>query len=251
MKDEKEKSIYESKLFVVVCILVVLVIIGGMFIVFQMMLLASHKVNEFTEVPVKSSQEVVQVPETTDIDDKDTNVVEEKDTSVVEETNVEESEVEETGEEVRWKDDLYVIDSGNLGVASDILKDMKPSDIDIENTLHIEPSEVVRKPWDYYGDFITLKGYVAFVQAYPESSEWAKGFQTNGTVTEMTLVAEDGRTIISFFYKGDYSNVATDTLLSVTGLPCGLWEVGTRLGGSAESIVVVGINEPVVVVEQN
>ncbi len=230
---KEEKSIYESKLFIVVCVLLTLVVIGGMFIVFQMMLLSSPNKDEFVDVSNESRQEVNE--------NLTQNVVE---TPVKTETPKE----TEVTREVVWNDGLYVEENGNLIIASDVLKDMKSTDVNLENTIHIEPDEVVRKPWDFYGEFITVRGHVAFVQAYPESSELAQGLQANGTVTEITLVAEDGVTLVSFFYKGDFSNVASDTLLSITGLPCGLATVENTLGGSVDSIVIVGINQPEVVV---
>ncbi len=147
--------------------------------------------------------------------------------------------------DVEWDTtNLYVNESTNLEKAVQILQSMSETDIENQTAIDIDITTASKKPWEYYGEFVNVSGYVSLIQAYPPNSDVSKNLGTDGTTTEIVILSEDGTSFADYFFIGDASDIAVDSYITVSGLPCGLLDVPNTMGGTYPYFVVVGMQEP-------
>ncbi len=150
--------------------------------------------------------------------------------------------------EVDWDTStLYIEESDNLQKAVEVLHSMNDEDFESKNTIPINIGTATKKPWEYYGQFVSAMGYVAFVQAYPPNSNVSNALGYEGVTTEIVIATGDGSGYADYLFIGDASNIAVGSYVRMSGLPCGLVDAPNEFGGSFTYFVMVGTEQPEVI----
>ena len=149
---------------------------------------------------------------------------------------VEQSKPTVTKKAPSWNtDDLNPTTSGNLEMAIMTFRD-KP---DVESSaIDVVASDVIRRPWDYYGQAVRFSGYVAVLQDYPPGHNISKAM--GGETCEIVMTADDGITIVDGMLLGDTKGLQIGDYVTFCGYPCGVMEVPNKLGGKFSHLVVIG-----------
>ena len=133
------------------------------------------------------------------------------------------------------KDDLDPTTSGNLEIAIRTFLD-KP---DVESfAVDVAAAEVMRRPWDYYGQAVRFRGQVAVIQDYPPGHNMSEAL--GGESCEIVITAEDGLTIIDGLLLGNTRGLHVGDYVTFCGYPCGIMEVPNKFGGKFSHLIVVG-----------
>lgn len=237
MNENEKKPIYKRVWFIVLCVVVVFAIIGAIVGDDSTTDQVATQETSSQEADTKADTETTQVAEVTESTEKETTKAE---------PNKTESAVI-SPKDVEWSTELYINENGNVQKAVNVLSKMSQDDYNAHSAINADMATVIKKPWDYYGEFISLNGYVVVSQAYPAGSDVSKSLGFNGTVTELVITNEDETSNTSFFYFGDATDIADFSYVTVTGLPCGLQEVPNKVGGNFTHLVVVGTAKPQVI----
>ena len=125
--------------------------------------------------------------------------------------------------------------SGNLEMAIMTFCD-KPN---VESfAVDVTASDVMRRPWDYYGQAVRFSGYVAVLQDYPPGHNISKAL--GGESCEIVMTADDGVTIVDGMLLGNTKGLQIGDYVTFCGYPCGVMEVPNKLGGNFSHLVVIG-----------
>jgi hypothetical protein len=101
----------------------------------------------------------------------------------------------------------------------------------------ISPENVVKSPWEYYGEPLIFSGYVEAAVDHPPGSSWAQV----GVLSQIVITADDG-TIVEFWSANSSGDLKYDDYSTITGYPIGRTEVENALGGKDTHLIVVTNN---------
>lgn len=132
------------------------------------------------------------------------------------------------------KSDVDAATNGNLIVA---INELKKKDNIAAEAISINPANVIKTPWDYYGQIISVSGYVALVEPQPPTGDIGQVF--GGDVYDIVIVQENDDTIVEGFIKGR-TQVSVGDHVTLYGYPIGRTEVPNKLGGSFTHLIIVG-----------
>ena len=134
------------------------------------------------------------------------------------------------------KNDLNPQSNGNIAVAASLLRknsNPEPSAIDVA------PEDVMKRPWDYYGQVVRFTGYAAVLQDYPPGSDLSKAL--GGECCEVVISAgSDSAVIVDGILLGSTKGIREGDVVTFVGYPCGVMEVPNKLGGKFSHLIVVG-----------
>ena len=134
------------------------------------------------------------------------------------------------------KDDLNPQTNGNIAVAANLLR--KNSDLN-SMAIDVAPEDVMKRPWDYYGQVIRFSGTAAVLQDYPAGSDLGKIL--GGECCEVVLSASDASVVvIDGMLLGSTKGIREGDYVTFVGYPCGIMEVPNKLGGKFSHLVVIG-----------
>lgn len=138
--------------------------------------------------------------------------------------------------EPAWNtEDLDPTTSGNLEMAIITFRN-KP---DVQSSaVDAIAADVMRRPWDYYGQAVRFSGQVAVLQDYPPGHNISKAL--GGESCEIVMTADDGVTIIDGMLLGNTKGLQIGDYVTFCGYPCGILEVDNKIGGKFSHLVVVG-----------
>lgn len=100
-------------------------------------------------------------------------------------------------------------------------------------------SDVMRRPWDYYGKVVRFSGEAAVLQDYPPSNDLSK--MLGGESCEIVMTADDGMTIVDGMLLGNTKGLQIGDYVTFVGYPCGVMEVDNKIGGKFSHLIVVGV----------
>ena len=125
-------------------------------------------------------------------------------------------------------------ENGNMHIA---VKKMK-ADGNIKNMAIIaSPSDIAKRPWDFYGKVIKFTGVAAVVQDYPPGNELSK--LMGGSCAEVVIETEDG-TIVDAFVEGSSGSLKVGQNSTIYGYPVGITEVANKVGGKFTHLIIIG-----------
>lgn len=148
----------------------------------------------------------------------------------------EKSKVKAPSQKPTWnKDDLDPMTSGNFETAVLTFRDNP----DVQTSaIDVPAADVMRRPWDYYGQAVRFSGQVAVIQDYPPGHNMSKAL--GGESCEIVMTADDGITIIDGMLLGNTKGLQVGDYVTFCGYPCGVMEVANKIGGKFSHLVVVG-----------
>ena len=147
---------------------------------------------------------------------------------------------ESTGDEanpesIKWNtDEVDAIKNGNIDAAVQLLTSAASGSI---ISISPSPGMVAKRPLEYCGKMVTIKGEVAVAQDYHPGSNLAK--RLGGESSEIILVSEDS-TIADFFIIGSAGNIKVGDTVALDGFPVGLVELQNAQGEKKTQLLLVG-----------
>ena len=140
-------------------------------------------------------------------------------------------------EQTTWnKSDLDPKTNGNMQLAFSLVKDNANLQSLAENA---DATEVMKRPWDYYGKVIRFSGYASVLQDYPPGHELSKAI--GGEFCEIVMTNETESVIIDGMLRGSTRGIQNGDLVTFCGYPVGIMEVPNKIGGSFSHLIVIGV----------
>lgn len=131
--------------------------------------------------------------------------------------------------------DLNPISSGNLKTAFFTFRD-NPN---VESlAINVNAAEVMRRPWEYYGQAVRFSGRAVVLQDCPPGHDMSKAF--GGESCEIVLLADDGNTVVDGMLLGNTKGLNIGDRVTFCGYPCGILKVANKAGGLVSHLAVVG-----------
>lgn len=165
------------------------------------------------------------------------NNASEKSTAPKTEKQVEQqTETKAVSETPQWNtSDLNPETNGNIQTATRLLN-ANPNLQSI--AVDADAADVMRRPWDYYGQVIRFTGYAALLQDQPPGSDLSRAL--GGEACEIVMTAEDSATIVDGILRGNTKGLYEGDYTEFYGYPCGIMEVPNKIGGKFSHLLVIG-----------
>ena len=130
-------------------------------------------------------------------------------------------------------------DNFNWEKATDLVK--KYPDYIKAHGKRVSASEVLEKPWEYYGEVLSFRGQVYSIQQLSPENSVAQFFDGN-CYHAMLAVKDRNRVVtISIYIAGSAEGVAEDSIISVKGYIYGHSRITNSAGGSSNGLALVGL----------
>lgn len=127
------------------------------------------------------------------------------------------------------------VTTNNNALRAFVLYETKKNNVTPKTPL---PNAVFNKPSSYYGKYLQLSGTVKAVQ--PSSPPSRLESLTIGSLSEIVVLANDGRTLIDFFLIGRNQNFSPGSPLTLYGYTPGIRYVPNPQGISSPALVLIG-----------
>ncbi len=134
------------------------------------------------------------------------------------------------------KEDLNADTNGNMQFAVKLLRqNSNLADIAVD----VYPEDVMKRPWDYYGQVVRFTGKASVLQDYPAGSSTGKAL--GGECCEIVMTSGDYSTVIvDGILLGSTKGIREGDTVTFVGYPCGISDVQNKLGGTFSHLIVVG-----------
>ena len=139
--------------------------------------------------------------------------------------------------QMSWnKEDINADTNGNMQLATKLLRqNSNLADIAID----VYPEDVMKRPWDYYGQVVRFTGTASVLQDYPAGSSTGKAL--GGECCEIVITSGDYSTVIvDGILLGSTKGIREGDTVTFVGYPCGISDVKNKLGGTFSHLIVIG-----------
>lgn len=137
--------------------------------------------------------------------------------------------------EPKWnKSEPEAEKNGNANIAIKELKkvgDMKPV------AEQVDPAELMKRPWDYYGKVVSYSGRISDIGDNPPGSPESKAF---GGDTYTVVVMGDGDSSVQAIMSGKSGSLQKDQQVTIYGFPVGTMKLQNRMGGQNNAVLLIG-----------
>lgn len=132
--------------------------------------------------------------------------------------------------------DLDATTNGNIETAIDFLNAIRASGVEVKVS-EPAPGLLKKAPWKYYGCQVRVAGSIDYLQEYPAGSDRSKELG-GGAAAEITLSTEDGTTV-NCQILGATGDLTEGKDATIKGVPVGVSEVETAMGGTIQAVMLV------------
>lgn len=134
-------------------------------------------------------------------------------------------------DDLDWNyEDTDALTNGNLEIAARLVQSNN-----LQDAYPVEPADVYKTPWNYYGKVIEISGTIFSVEDYPPGGDFSKQFG-GGTVSEIMIMTEDG-ILADFLMLSSSGNLNNFDMVTLRGYPVGRV---VAENGSSLSLALVG-----------
>lgn len=109
----------------------------------------------------------------------------------------------------------------------------------------INAEDALKKPWDYYGQVVSLRGTIYSIEQLPPGNSVAKFFGGNCYRAMLRIGDSLDAVAVSMYIVGDASNIQENSIVNVKGYIYGHSKLKNRMGGSSKGLAFVGFRDEV------
>ncbi len=124
--------------------------------------------------------------------------------------------------------------NGNAKIA---VKELKKIDDMKAVAEQVNPGELMKRPWDYYGKVVAYSGRISDIGDNPPGSPESKAF---GTDTYTIVVMGDNDSSVQAIMAGKSGSMQKGQQVTIYGLPVGNLKLSNRMGGENNAVLLIG-----------